>query len=123
MKLTFTGVDDAKKTFRQLPNRARAALGEQLYREAETIMTASKRLAPVDEGIMRASGVVDKPVTRGTTVTVLLGYGGVAKPYALIQHERLDFHHRVGEAKFLERPVNEAASGVIRRLDIEKNLA
>ena len=29
------------------------------------------------------------------------------EPYALIQHERLDFHHEQGQAKYLENPLNE----------------
>ncbi|SJN34160.1 hypothetical protein [Mycetocola reblochoni] len=28
-------------------------------------------------------------------------------PYAVIQHERLDFHHSEGQAKYLEGPLEE----------------
>ena len=65
-------------------------------------MGLSKRLTPVDIGALRASGYVTLPEFQGSRVVVELGYGGdISYSYAVKQHERLDFHHEVGQAKYL----------------------
>lgn len=87
-----------------------------MYVEAESIMGQSRQLAPVDRGNLRGSGVVMPPDVAGDLVEVEFGYGGAASEYALIQHERLDFRHPSGQAKFLEQPVNEASNGLEGRL-------
>ena len=51
-------------------------------------------------GTLKNSGRVDRPEKRGAEVTVKLKYGGAAIPYALIQHERTDYHHTRGQAKY-----------------------
>jgi len=91
-------------------------LGFALYQEAEAIMGVSKPLVPVDTGVLRGSGVVLHPQVSGNTATVEFGYGGGAEAYAWPQHERLDYSHTVGQAKFLEQPVMAAAAGLDRRL-------
>ncbi len=62
-------------------------LGGAPYREAETIMSASKKLVPVDMGVLRASGFVRAPAATAAGVEVVLGYGGAAHGYALYVHE------------------------------------
>lgn len=100
---------------KQYPEIALAAL----YRQAEIrVMTPSKRnFVPVRDGHLRNSGhvVADKGELR-----VTLGFGGPAGignagqtnsldvGYAIVQHENLDFAHKVGEAKYLEKPLFEA---------------
>lgn len=39
---------------------------------------------------------------------------GYSAPYALVQHERLDFQHRVGQAKYLEQPIRTERKEVTR---------
>jgi hypothetical protein len=41
---------------------------------------------------------------------------GFDTPYASLQHERMDWHHAVGEAKFLENALNETHDEVIARI-------
>jgi len=53
---------------------------------------------PVDEGTLRGTGRVTN-VEGG----VVLSFGGPAAPYALDQHERLEYRHTVGEARYLVR--------------------
>lgn len=96
--------------------KAPTALGSALYVEAEAIMKDSKELVPVDTGVLRASGHVELPSIDGQGVKVEMGYGGAAERYALIQHERLDYNHPNGQAKFLEQPVLEHAQGMAERL-------
>jgi hypothetical protein len=73
--------------------------------EAEKVMLQAKRLAPVDDGVLQASGRVHPAELEGTKVTVRLTFGGDAKDYAIPVHERLDVRHTNGQAKFLETPV------------------
>lgn len=118
---------DATKALKQLRGmavKALDALEDGVREEAEKILTKSKQTTPVHDGYLRASGTVYPPKRSGTTVTVELGYGGVASDYALIQHEREDFHHDIGTAKYLERPVDAAAAGFGRRVakNLEKRL-
>lgn len=91
---------------------------------AENIMASSKLEVPVDEGVLRASGHVEPPRRTGSTVTVLLGYGGPAAPYALEQHENLRFRHKVGKAKYLENPFNAWAPLAEERIaaDLQRKL-
>lgn len=85
--------------------------------EAELVMTRSKQsFTPVKLGALRSSGHVTKVERVGRIILVRLVYGGVSAPYAIIQHERLDFQHRVGEAKYLERPLNQAVPGMAKRM-------
>ncbi|MGH6631203.1 MAG: hypothetical protein ACREB3_15865, partial [Burkholderiales bacterium] len=98
-----------------------------LYLWLELVTTDAKaNYVPVDKGVLRSSGFVildeDESVIRGT-----IGFGGPAGNgnmgetnaedvnYAIIQHENLDYHHEVGEAKFLERPL---FAGMSQGLDV-----
>lgn len=86
------------------------AIGEALFAEAWKIMAQSHREVPVRDGILKNSGTVLPPQKRGKTVVVEMGYGGAASAYAVPQHERTDYNHRVGKAKYLEDPLIAAAS-------------
>ena len=78
LTLKVTGGERLAATLRDFPGRAMAALGAGLFIEAEKTMSASKKLTPVDEGILRASGHVQLPVIQDARVTVKFGYGGPA---------------------------------------------
>jgi len=50
----------------------------------------------------------------GNQVEALVGFN---QPYALEQHERLDFHHpKGGEAKYLEKPVKQMSGKILTNL-------
>lgn len=116
--IRWEGLDEFMDRLKRSEKNAPRQLGRALYVEGNRIMTVSKRdYVPVDQGVLRASGHVRQPHIRGTWAEVVLGYGGAASGYALVQHERLDYAHNVGQAKYLERPVNDAASGFGARLE------
>lgn len=95
-------------------NRALQAVRDRLLQGAATgsfvaaneIMTEAKERCPVDTGTLRGSGYVEAPVVSETGVTVELGFGGPAAPYAVLVHEKTEARHPVGEAKFFENAVN-----------------
>jgi hypothetical protein len=122
MGMRIEGLDKLQARLKKSGVNAAKELAGGLKVEAERIMTAAKRITPVDQGTLRSSGHVQAPVIRRKTASVVLGFGGAASDYALIQHERTDFTHTVGQAKFLEQPVKSAAVGfgnrVARNLDL-----
>jgi len=115
--LTITGTDALAAAFRRMGDQAKPVAARALFEEAEAIMAESKEhFVPVDLAVLKASGHVQVPEIEGDQVSVTMGYGGAAKDYAIVQHERLDYHHTVGGAKYLERPLLAAARGLAGRL-------
>lgn len=124
IKLKLTGMKDLKRALKEAGPRATKSLSAGLFTEGERIMAKSKRLTPVDTGTLRSTGHVQKPVVEEGRIEVTLGFGGPAAPYAIYVHEMIENHHEVGQAKFLEQPVNEAARGFTERLaaEVRRNL-
>lgn len=123
-------IANLKKIAAKFPDR----VGVALYREGQIEMTESKRRCPVSPtaaqfkamgrtmpkglvpGTLRASGTVHEPEREGRKISVTLSYGGAAIEYAIVQHERLDYHHTTGQAKYLESVLNESRSSMAGRL-------
>jgi len=98
-------------------------LAGALYEEATDIMAKAIPITPIEFGPLRASGRVEPPEVSGTSVSVTLGFGGAAAPYAVYVHERMDLSHKPPtQAKFLEQPVLEAQSGFGARLGARMEL-
>ncbi|MGY0023756.1 hypothetical protein ACVHNB_32905 [Streptomyces sp. YJ-C3] len=86
----------------------RAAASRGLYLGAEHVLGKSNERVPLDEGTLQHSGTasVDE-----AALTAAVSYDG---PYAVVQHERLDFRHAPGrEAKFLENALNSSRDEVM----------
>ncbi|MFJ3867908.1 hypothetical protein [Streptomyces nigra] len=80
--------------------RAAAVRGVRLG--AEHLLQVSNTRVPIEEGTLERSGVVS--VDEGE-VTAAVSYD---TPYAVRQHEELDYRHDAGRtAKFLERSLHE----------------
>lgn len=116
MPIVWTGTEQLKAALAKRVAVAPQAMGAAMFVEAERIMGDSRERVPVDKGNLRGSAHVALPEISGDGAVVEFGYGGAASEYAVIQHERLDYSHVVGEAKFLERPTLEAANGLEARL-------
>lgn len=128
-----------RKTLGQVP----AQLQEEfLVAAAFDVAGRAMRRAPVETGHLRESGWVEvngvelargteagelaqngaKPPVHGSQATAVVGFNATTPDgkysYALIQHEETEFSHPLGgEAKYLERSVNEVAN------DFQANLA
>lgn len=78
---------------------------EQALREVgEYILEESSRQVPLEVGDLQDSGRV---TVDGNTVAV-----SYDTPYAVRQHEEMDYRHDAGrKAKYLEDPMNAAAQG------------
>jgi len=98
---------------RQLSTRTADAMKS----EAEDDMAVMKSRAPYKTGKLRDSGEVHDPVIDADgTISVTSSFGGPDVPYAVEQHEHIEFHHDVGEAKWMERTMNESRQTMLGRV-------
>jgi hypothetical protein len=88
--------------------RLESAGAAALYAEASNIMGDSKEQVPVRDGVLEGSGYVTEPKRDSRGWEVEIGYGGPASKYAEKQHELTHLRHKVGKAKYLEDPMNDA---------------
>ena len=90
------------------------AAREAMRDTAKEVLKRAKEKVPVDDGELRRSGRVG--------VDDISVYVRFKAPHAWLQHERLDYKHDDGEAKYLEHAVDEVGveadiiSGVEARL-------
>lgn len=108
--------DRTKASFRRVGRAIRAlekGLEEEMLpgmvRIGEEIMTDVKasrpgKGVPRDTGALASTGRV-KGTRVGRGARVALSFGGAAAPYALVQHERTDYNHKLGEARYLVRGI------------------
>lgn len=108
--------DRTQQSFRRVARqieKLRKGLDEEILpgmvRIGEEIMTDVKasrpgKGVPRDEGNLAASGRV-KGRRAGRVARVALTFGGASAPYALVQHERTDYNHKLGEARYLVRGI------------------
>jgi hypothetical protein len=66
-------------------------------------------------GSLRASGrlFIERV---GKIVKAIFSFGGPAIDYAVVQHERLDYLHTTGQAKYVESVLDESAPHIMNRL-------
>jgi len=115
--LRITGDKELIRILNRIKRESPKALGAALYQEGQEIISDSKdNYVPVDTAALKTSGHAELPEIKGNGVTVTIGYGGAASKYAVIVHENLTARHPVGQAKYLEEPLNNAANGMAERL-------
>jgi hypothetical protein len=68
----------------------------------ERLRALSVPLAPLDTGALRNSASI-----RDATDATAEGFLVFDTPYAAVQHERLDYAHDDGQAKYVEEPMME----------------
>lgn len=112
----FNGMSLLQAALKASPEIAVTELAGAMYREANAIIADSVPLVPVKTGVLRASHTVEQPRIDGLSIEVRFGYGGAAQAYSVIQHERTDFHHTVGQAHYLSDPFNAHAPTIELRL-------
>lgn len=104
----------------KLAAKVDAEAKKALRAEAEIIMTEAKRRTPVLTGTLRASGFVS-PVEG--EIAMRLTFGGPAASYAVFVHEIPPERatHKVGQWKYLESAVLEAASHMAQSVSVRMN--
>lgn len=104
-RITRESFADAARKIERYARQMEGETGQAVREIGEEVMTdvqASRAGAgvPVDTGTLRATGTVEGP---DSSEVVTLAFGGPAAPYALVQHERTDYAHDVGESRYLVR--------------------
>lgn len=124
----WRGLNEFLKKIRKKPEVLGPAVEGVLFEEAAELIAEAKRETPVDEGTLRSSGHVQLPEVENGTITVACGFGGPAGSgnqggtnseavgYAVYVHEDLNAHHNVGNAKFLENPLNRRKATMVGRM-------
>ena len=111
-------IGNMKKLEKGVPLLAAAAL----YQEALIEQKESMKRTPVDVttkrggGSLRDSHETSAPYWKGKFLNVDIQVGGPSAPYAIVQHENMEFFHKVGQAKFLESTINESAPYLLARI-------
>lgn len=105
----YKGIGPADRAIREGVIDALEIVGADLTGKAQ-------RIAPKDEGTLRASAHweieggtqfrTQRPGSMSASVQVNVIFD---VPYAEVQHERMDFNHTNGQAKYLEQPLKSNA--------------
>jgi hypothetical protein len=92
---------------REARRRWKRAAERAVTKWVEAVLGEAQRLAPVEEGTLRASGEAEVEVK----ATEVLGTVSFAQVYAAAQHEGINFVHPLGgEAKYLEKALHRHAA-------------
>lgn len=122
MSVMLKGADVVSAKLARMASRLPGVVSAAMYAEAEIEMAEAKRRTPWDTGALRSSGHVQPPRRDGSGVSVTLGFGGSAAPYAIFVHENLEAFHPNGQAKFLESTLTESspymADRIAKRIDL-----
>jgi hypothetical protein len=110
--ILITGLVEAIATLGNLGDNLLPVISEIIDKEHEEIMLLAKSRTPVDTGDLRDSGHVIPTKISGDKVQSVGEFGGESAPYALIVHEDLTKHHRIGRAKFYESAMQEKSPDV-----------
>lgn len=98
----------------QVTSTIKRAAADGLYEAAEHILEESVRVVPFEDSDLSKSGFAD------TDRENLVAHVGFDTPYAVRQHEELDYRHAPGrKAKYLEDTVNEQ-SGKVNEIIADK---
>ncbi len=104
--LTLVGLDHVMGNIHRVALGLTAETARAMNEEGNAIKTASIKRTPVDVGTLQGTHEVDTKILRDDVVTTI-SVGGPAASYAVHVHENLRARHSVGEAKFLEKSLNE----------------
>lgn len=126
-KITTIGIEQLLGALRRMDKDIIPVIGRALYEEAHDVANKADLLVPYDTGNLARSQIVHKPQSAGNRVFVDITYGGVAKAYALVQHENLTFSHpskasglppNGRQAKYLSTPAEKAMIGFTYRMNV-----
>jgi hypothetical protein len=109
--MTIQNLDAVLRQLRRYGEGAREGMREGLAAEAEALKRRSQALCPVAEDRAGAGLLRDSAYVSLSGDSAEIGYSA---PYATQVHERLDWHHDDGQAKFLEQARNEREAAITR---------
>lgn len=122
-KFKLDGVKEMERNLSGIATEFPKDAGAALLNAAEAVLSLSLRVyVPVDLGPLRASGQTAGPEHTKKLIIVVIAFGSPTVDYAVVQHEEPDFQHTVGEYKYLETPLMQAAGSLAANLARELRL-
>lgn len=95
----------------RLPAQAQRGALRGVTLGAEHVLSESSKVVPIEEGTLSRSGKTSAEMT-GDVAVAAVSYD---TPYAVRQHEELDYRHDPGrQAKYLEGPMGSEAGTVAK---------
>ena len=93
--IKLQGVADVKKILKTASPEIVMSVNQELHKIANEIKSESMGLVPHHEGALRGSATLKIESSGGGSLLkkFTVAYGGVAAPYALVQHENLTYFH------------------------------
>lgn len=101
-------------------------IGDAIFAETEIERKECQDICPVYTGptgegyptpeLLKESIHTEGPFYRGNRIYCTVIAGGRARAYAWSQHERTDFFHRVGQAKFIQGPLLASRPFIAERI-------
>jgi len=125
----FVGSNKTKADLESIEKKSIQVFADALFEEVvEVEVPECVKETPEDTGNLRDSIRAVGPFVNGKKISVKILAGDAATDdYALHVHEDLEAVHSVGGAKYIERPVKEAApfmkDRVAKRIDLSKTKA
>lgn len=113
----LTGAKEMQQRIALINTGLKPEVGDALYAElVGTELPEIQKRTPYRYGNLRDSERVEEPQISPEKVAVFVLCGGPEAPYAIIVHEDLTAHHAIGQAKFMESVLMEAASTILGRV-------
>tara|TARA_R100001510_G_C7651440_1_gene209112 strand:+ start:759 stop:1223 length:465 start_codon:yes stop_codon:yes gene_type:complete len=91
--ITVTGMADLRKKLAAGNLVVIEASREAVTDITEQVALKSQNLVPFDTGALARSMVIKYPIIKSDNPKGEIAYGGVAAPYAVVQHELEDLYH------------------------------
>ena len=109
----LTGGEAMQRKIQTVKDAFAKQVGAALRAEMDEIAEKVKSQTPVDTGRLRSTIRAEGPFYDGDRISAQVVAGGPEAEYAVTVHEDLDAEHKVGNAKFLERPLKESAPDIL----------
>lgn len=109
LRFTVTGLAKHSAQLKRIQEKSPDRFGRALRAETDIEVKEVVKNTPVATGALAATVRAEGPVRVGKKIRCTIVAGSAAVDYALIVHEDLEAFHRTGEAKFIERTLNESA--------------
>ena len=105
-----TGINNVIRNLRNVGRRFKEGSHNGLERSGRLIKARAQDRTPVLTGTLKSSAYSQMESTKiSNDQSVIIGF---RTPYAVYVHENLENFHKVGEAKYLERPLIENTENV-----------
>lgn len=89
-RFKIEGLKTVLTAHKKAKDKTAIAIDEGLLKAAQMVFTASQKLVPVDTGLLKSSGKVEKGSGKGFSASASVVYDA---PYATVVHEDLQAHH------------------------------